>query len=170
MPSNDPNANNIPRTTLLSDGRGQSWNQMNARVTSAYDQNIAPLLAQGKNVLLVSHQFVMGILTEHLYKPGPMTPGLEAGDFVKTGHKIPNATPQYWPVHVFKDAQGNYVSVPASTGAQGGTGPSKAPGAAAPSSRATSVRRRSIGMRLLRGSQPSAALGRPGLLSPTAWC
>ena len=83
-------------------------------------------------MLLVSHQFVMGILTEHLYKPGPMTSNLETGDFVKTGHKIPNATPLYWPVHVFKDAQGHYVSVPASTGAQGGMGPTKTPGAAQP--------------------------------------
>ena len=103
----------VPRVIpVRSEGNNaESWDQMGDRIGGVVDNEIAPLMAKG-NVLAVHHQYVTGYLDKKIFRA-------EAGvgnDPKRTGHAMPNTAPQYWTAHVFKDAQGRLVVVPASVG------------------------------------------------------
>ena len=116
VPPNDPNAIGLPTNNLAAEGRTESWNGMYDRVKRGWDQNVAPKLAAGETVGIFSHQFTMANFTTDLYQPNALNPTMPKPDPVTIGHNIPNTAPQYWVIHVFKDAKGNYVSIPAIAG------------------------------------------------------
>jgi broad specificity phosphatase PhoE len=100
---------------VRSEPRAESWEQMYGRVSKAVDRDILPQLAAGKNVLVVSHQFVIGNQDAFFFSDA-VSPGL-GRDARATGHDVPNTAPQYWPMHVFRNAQtGKLVVVPAIAG------------------------------------------------------
>jgi broad specificity phosphatase PhoE len=124
VPPVEPFLTTEPRMApVRSEGRSESWEQMYGRVSSAVERDILPQLADGKNVLVVSHQFVIGnqdaFFFNDAYQPGV------SRDPIATGHALPNTAPQYWPMHVFRDVKsGKLVVVPAI----GGQGQLAAPG------------------------------------------
>ena len=117
---------NLPRVSpVTTEGRSESWEQMRIRVANAVQRDVLPTLAQGKNVLVFSHQYVVGNQDAFFYTD-------EAGagvanDPLNTGHDVPNTAPQYWTMHVFRDASGHRVVVPAMAGQGQLAAPGKTP-------------------------------------------
>jgi broad specificity phosphatase PhoE len=124
VPSLEPYLPNSPRMTpVRSSGNTESWDGMHRRIAQAVEKDILPQLAAGKNVLVVSHQFVIGNQDSFFYSNAA---GHELGRSpIETGHEMPNTAPQYWPMHVFRNVKtGKLVVVPA----EGGQGQLAAPG------------------------------------------
>jgi broad specificity phosphatase PhoE len=105
-----------PREVVVrAEPKAESWTKMDLRVSQAVERDILPELAAGKNVLLVSHQFVIGS-QDALFYHDAVSPGL-GRDARATGHDVPNTAPQYWTMYVFRNAQtGKLVVVPAVAG------------------------------------------------------
>ncbi len=99
---------------VRSEGRAESWNQMQTRIKIAMQRDVLPELAAGNNVLMFNHQYVAANIVKTVFD------GSIVGDYdpVKMGHNVPNTGPMYIPVHVFKDANGKLVMVPATVGGQ----------------------------------------------------
>ena len=113
VPPVAPVYGSVPRVTpVRSEGDTESWEQMRVRVAEAVQRDVLPVLAQGKNVLVVSHQYVVGNQDAFFF---PAEAGV-GNDPLRTGHDVPNTAPQYWTAHVFKDAAGKLVVVPATVG------------------------------------------------------
>jgi broad specificity phosphatase PhoE len=114
---------NSPRMTPVRSGETESWDGMYRRVANAVNKDILPQLAAGKNVLVVSHQFVIGNQDAFFYSNAT---GHNLGRSpIETGHALPNTAPQYWPMHIFRNVKtGQLVVVPA----EGGQGQLAAPG------------------------------------------
>jgi broad specificity phosphatase PhoE len=105
----------VPRVTpVRTEGVAESWEQMRVRVADAMQREVLPELAAGKNVLVVSHQYVIGN-QDAFFFTDQSGPGV-AYDPLLTGHDVPNTAPQYWVMHVFKDASGHRIAVPATLG------------------------------------------------------
>jgi broad specificity phosphatase PhoE len=124
VPSLNPYLPDSPRMTpVRSSGNTESWDGMHQRVAQAVNKDILPQLAAGKNVLVVSHQFVIGNQDSFFFSNAT---GHNLGrDPIKTGHEMPNTAPQYWPMHIFRNVKtGQLVVVPA----EGGQGQLAAPG------------------------------------------
>jgi broad specificity phosphatase PhoE len=124
VPSLTPYLPDSPRMTpVRSSGKTESWDGMHRRIAQAVDKDILPQLAAGKNVLMVSHQYVIGNKDSLFYSNAA---GHDLGRSpVLTGHEMPNTAPQYWPMHVFRNVKtGKLVVVPA----EGGQGQLAAPG------------------------------------------
>jgi hypothetical protein len=90
--------------------QAESWNQMYTRVSDALQREVLPKLAQGRNVLIVSHQYVIGNQDAFFFT------GEAARDPLSTGHDLPNTAPQYWTLHIFRNAEGHRIVVPAIAG------------------------------------------------------
>ncbi len=115
VPPLEPQMPEVPRVIpVRSEGRSESWNQMQTRISSAMQRDVLPELAAGKNVLMFNHQFVASNLVKSVFE------GSIAGDYdaVNMGHNVPNTGPMYIPVHIFKDANGALKIVPATVGGQ----------------------------------------------------
>ena len=117
---------NLPRVSpVTTEGRAESWEQMKLRVANAVQRDVLPALAEGKNVLIVSHQYVVGNQDAFFYTDAAGA-GV-ANDPLSTGHHMPNTAPQYWTMHVFRDANGHRVVVPAIAGQGQLAAPGKTP-------------------------------------------
>jgi uncharacterized protein YjbI with pentapeptide repeats/bisphosphoglycerate-dependent phosphoglycerate mutase len=119
VPSNDVfpagSRRNRPEGT---DGKAESWNLMADRVEGVIKKEFLPLLADDKNVAVFPHQYVIGFGDEAIFKPAPGSTGEDvvSRDGMVTGHGIPNTAPQYWPIHVFEDQNGELHSVASRVG------------------------------------------------------
>jgi broad specificity phosphatase PhoE len=101
----------VPRVTPVRvEPQAESWNQMYTRVSDALQRDVLPKLAQGRNVLIVSHQYVIGNQDAFFFT------GEAARDPLSTGHDLPNTAPQYWTLHIFRNAEGHRIVVPAVAG------------------------------------------------------
>lgn len=117
VPSNEvylPEAPRFGNSPVRSQGETESRLDHLARSTQGLIDAL-PSVADGRAVAIFSHQFDIGNKDHAVF--GDM-------DYMAVGHGIPNVAPQYWVVHVFKDAQGNLVPV----GALAGQGDLAAPG------------------------------------------
>ena len=113
VPPVEPVYPSVPRVTpVRSEGDTESWEQMRVRVAEAVQRDVLPVMAEGKNVLIVSHQYVVGNQDAFFF---PAADGV-GNDPLHTGHDVPNTAPQYWTGHIFKDAAGKLVVVPAAVG------------------------------------------------------
>jgi broad specificity phosphatase PhoE len=116
----------VPRVSPVgSEGRAESWDQMRQRVAEAVQRDVLPELAQGRNVLIFSHQYVVGN-QDAFFFTDESGPGV-ARDPLLTGHDVPNTAPQYWTLHVFRDASGHRIVVPAVAGQGQLAAPGKTP-------------------------------------------
>ena len=113
VPPVSPVYSSVPRVTpVRSEGVSESWDQMSNRIGKVVDDKMLPLMAKGKNILAFHHQHVMARLDVKVYRAEDGV----GNDPMHTGEAMPNTAPQYWTAHVFKDAQGKLVVVPASVG------------------------------------------------------
>jgi broad specificity phosphatase PhoE len=115
VPPMEPQLTSVPRVIpVRSEGRAESWNQMETRIRNVMQRDVLPELAEGKNILIFDHQYVASNMVRSIYG-GSIIGGY---DPVAMGHNVPNTGPMYMPVHVFKDANGKLLMVPATVGGQ----------------------------------------------------
>ena len=116
----------IPRVIpVTTDGAAESWDQMGVRISELLQEDIFPAMAQGKNVLAFTHQYVNGFIDGSIYKE-EFGRGV-GNDPLETGHKTPNTAPQYVTLHMFRGADGKRMAVPAIAGQSQLAAPGKTP-------------------------------------------
>ena len=127
----------IPRVIpVTTDGAAESWDEMAVRTGELLQEDILPAMAQGKNVLAFTHQYVLGFMDGSIYTD-EHADGL-ANDPLETGHKMPNTAPQYMTLHIFQRADGKYIAVPAIAGQGQLAAPGKIPKGQTPPANPTS--------------------------------
>jgi hypothetical protein len=109
VPSNDVYLPDVPRfggSPVRAQGETESRLQHLARSSEGFRMTLNSM-ASGRAVMFYTHQFDIGNKDHFVFGDQ---------DYMRVGHGIPNVAPQYWVVHVFKDAQGNLVPIGALAG------------------------------------------------------